>query len=406
MFQLRKNVIISANNAIKAMNAEFWAKTRGETRQLTRAWSQWKTHLRQENRIREAITVVNSRRGTTATKRTALKTWNGWHRRIENLKGWMSRADWTVWEYRTTQKIFYNWRIDSGIRAEGRAWMGQPPATMAWDGVGCSKPEDEWKRELIEGGIKHEYIMLQWASTWHKRWSRASNKRKRDAMNTWRLVRALNKRVSMWSKLNGDKDDDQEHDGSRGEGEDNQGDSEKGARANTAAAGSNNRPLWNGSNMYNASIWYYTMELTRALHTMRDWSSERKIARVRLERKLRRSERKRLHKGDITEQWNEMHAGKVRLVTVRTDRNGTKTAEWAIDTEWKQKMKKMDAADELKTLLEQAERDIKAEDKATHDENVKKKKAEANSLRESLEMAARRIEHRETYERPREQVNT
>ena len=406
MFQLRKNVIISANNAIKAMNAEFWAKTRGETRQLTRAWSQWKTHLRQENRIREAITVVNSRRGTTATKRTALKTWNGWHRRIENLKGWMSRADWTVWEYRTTQKIFYNWRIDSGIRAEGRAWMGQPPATMAWDGVGCSKPEDEWKRELIEGGIKHEYIMLQWASTWHKRWSRASNKRKRDAMNTWRLVRALNKRVSMWSKLNGDKDDDQEHDGSRGEGEDNQGDSEKGARANTAAAGSNNRPLWNGSSMYSASIWYYTMELTRALHTMRDWSSERKIARVRLERKLRRSEQKRLHKGDITEQWNEMHAGKVRLVTVRTDRNGTKTAEWAIDTEWKQKMKKMDAADELKTLLEQAERDIEAEDRATHDKNVKRKKAEANSLRESLEMAERRIEHRETYERAREQVNT
>ena len=49
MFQLRKNVIISANNAIKAMNAEFWAKTRGETRQLTRAWSQWRTPLRQES---------------------------------------------------------------------------------------------------------------------------------------------------------------------------------------------------------------------------------------------------------------------------------------------------------------------------------------------------------------------
>ena len=185
LFTLRKNIIITANDAIKAMNAVFWAETRGRTRQLRRSWFKWEANNTRERRANQAIDAATHARGTTTAKQAALKTWRDWHRRMESLKSWLDRADWTVWEAKARQKIFYDWRMNSGLRAERYAWKGWPADGMT------PETKKKWTEELIAGGIKHEYILLHWASTWHKRWSDASIKRRREALNTWRIKNSL-----------------------------------------------------------------------------------------------------------------------------------------------------------------------------------------------------------------------
>jgi hypothetical protein len=75
LFTLRKNIIITANDTIKSMNAVFWAEARGRTRQLRRSWFKWKANNTRERRANQAIDAATHARGTTTAKQAALKTW-------------------------------------------------------------------------------------------------------------------------------------------------------------------------------------------------------------------------------------------------------------------------------------------------------------------------------------------
>ena len=45
---------------------------------------------------------------------------------MKSLNAWMEHTGWTVWDAKIRQGIFYDWRINAGLRADGNAWMGKP----------------------------------------------------------------------------------------------------------------------------------------------------------------------------------------------------------------------------------------------------------------------------------------
>ena len=334
-FTLRKIIVITANETIKAMNAVFWAEARGRTRQLRR--SREKANNTRERRANPAIDAAAHARGTTTAKQVALKTWRDWHRRTESLNSWMGCADWMAWEARARQKIFYDWQMNSGLRAEDYAWKGWPADGMS------PETKRKWTEELIAGGIKHEYILLHWASTWHKRWSDASIKRRREALNTWRIKNSLRRRVSMWSNLWNDGDDEQGPDGSIGEDNDDKG---GGTDApTTGATGPSGRQRWTDTGMSKAAEWHATLQMRRTPGRLRLWRYERKRTRSKIERRTQKWRRREQREQDAeTDQRNEMHAGKVRQMIAKTANNGAKTVEWITNEQWEETMRRMEAA--------------------------------------------------------------
>ena len=509
MFQLRKNVIISANNKIKAMNAELWARTRGETRQLTRAWSKWRTHIRQENKNRSTTrreTLIqwlkwsrrradtrewmestdwsvwdarsrqktfndwkinaglraedeswmavkemntqfmalwhNDRRQTntvwhkwirhtrqaakakrtndkaahargavqarqtkdrSTTRRETLIQWLKWSRRRADTREWMESTDWSVWDARSRQKTFNDWKINAGLRAEDESWMGYPPSDEE------EMERQRWKERLIEGGVKHEYILLQWASKWHVGWSKASIRRKREALNNWRVWRSARKRVSMWRDMwntyDPTDDDDDNNDTEEGDGHDEAAGGEGEEQPGTHAG--QQRVKDDTLNMTRAAEWYTLNQMTLTIGRMREWGRQNSRMKARLEHRAAKWRQKQQRKEALqTERWNEMHAGRVRQVTVSIAPDGTSTVDWVINHEWELKVEKMDAADKLRECLEQAEQELEVAERKEIIETTRRKKTAAVDMREALEAAERRMSLEDEYEEARERINT
>ena len=293
--------------------------------------------------------------GTTDIQRVALKTWRRWYRMNTDLESWLARSEWTVWKARTKQRRFQEWKTNSARRAE-------------------------------------EYTLQQWASKWHTHRSDASARRKQEALDKWRIKNAFNKRMSICSTLW--SDDDLEPGGST-----NRSDKEENH-------GTEGQATIHCRNMASAAEWHATQRMVRTLTHMKSWACERKGAKTRIERRLRKQTERKQRRAKVIEQWNEMHAGRVRQVTVRAAADGTRSVEWTPNREWETRMEKMNAAEELRMYLEKAEHEIKVRAWASRRDTLEEKKTAARETREALEVAEHRIELDTTYEAARVQVQT
>ena len=338
-----------------------------------------------------------------------LQKWLEWSRRTSNTRDWMKATDWSVWEARKRQKTFYDWWQHAGLRAEDESWMGYPP----WMGQHPKDTSEEarrnWTERLIVGGVKHRHILLEWASKWYVEWSPASVRRRREALNAWRIWRSARKRVSMWRDrwnthdVTDDEDeDDYQKDVDRLGGA---ADGEGAGQAGTITG--QTRMRWSGSNMTKAAEWYTMYRMAQTLRQIQEWSAQNRCARAKLKRReAKRGQKKLREETQQTERWNEMHEGRVRQVTVRTATNGIVTVDWSINNAWEDTMEKMDAADELRACLERAEHEIEARARDALEEETRRKTRAAVEMREALEAAERAVHLESTYKEARERIHS
>ena len=281
--------------------------------------------------------------------------------------------------------------------------MGYPPSDEE------EMERQRWKERLIEGGVKHEYILLQWASKWHVGWSKASIRRKREALNNWRVWRSARKRVSMWRDMwntyDPTDDDDDNNDTEEGDGHDEAAGGEGEEQPGTHAG--QQRVKDDTLNMTRAAEWYTLNQMTLTIGRMREWGRQNSRMKARLKHRAAKWRQKQQRKEALqTERWNEMHAGRVRQVTVSIAPDGTSTVDWVINHEWELKVEKMDAADKLRECLEQAEQELEVAERKEIIETTRRKKTAAVDMREALEAAERRMSLEDEYEEARERINT